>query len=147
MQLILMNDLPETVSVEVQTTRDRLAALDAVTVRAGLDLANLPAGIHRVPVNIVLTDKRAQVISFTPAFVDVALEPLATITISPTIAVLDLDSMPPGHALDELGLSTQTVTVQGPQSLVEKVAEAEAELTPKRPPCQFPATTPAKAPG
>lgn len=127
--MVLVNDLPETLSVQVQTTQDRLAMLDADSVHAEMSLAELPTGVHRVPIQVTLVDKQAQIVSLTPSFVDVTLEPRLSILISPTIKILDPDSLPAGYALGDLSVSPDTVVVQGPQSLVEQVAEVKAELS------------------
>ena len=126
--LSLVQDLPGTVSVRVQTSRDRLAELDAESIRAELALEELAPGVHRVDVDVTLADERAQLVSVTPAFFDVTVEPLATRNLSPTFTTPDLDSLPPGYALEKVSLSPEAVTVDGPQSLVDQVAEAKAEL-------------------
>jgi diadenylate cyclase len=126
--LILVQDLPETVSVRVQTTRDHLAELDAGSIRAELALEGLVARVHRVDVDVTLADERAQLVSVIPAYFDLTLEPLASRSLLPTINMPDLDSLPPGYALNRVRLSPETVTVRGPQSLVDRVGEARAEL-------------------
>ena len=126
--LILTSDLPETIAVQVQTTRDRVVALDANSIRAELALDDLSAGVHRVSVDATLADKHAQVISPVPAFFDVTLDPWATLTLSPTVAILDPHTLPPGYVPGKVSTDPGTVVIQGPQSLVERVAEAKIEL-------------------
>ena len=48
--LVSMQELPGQVSVQVQTTRDRVEALDATSFRAEAVLTEPPAGVHRVGV-------------------------------------------------------------------------------------------------
>jgi diadenylate cyclase len=127
--LTVVGDVPNSVPVRAQTTTDRLNELDAASARATLSLMDLDAGVHRVPVEVTLADPRAQVISVTPADIDITLEVIATRTLTPTVDVVDLQSLPPGFALGEVQLSPETVTVRGAQSMVEQVAEARVQLT------------------
>jgi len=127
--LILMSEIPETANIKVQTTRDRLADLSTATIRAEVDLGNLPAGVHRVPVEVSLADERAQVISVVPDFVNVALEPEISVEVTPTVNILDSEALPFGYTLGEISISPETVILDGPESLVEEVVEVRAELT------------------
>ncbi len=128
LDLVSMQDLPGEVSVQVQTTRDRVEALDAKSIRAEAVLAELPAGVHRVGVKVTLADERAQVVSIMPQFVDVILEPLATRTLTPTVTTRGVDALPPGHTLNSVRLAPETISVQGAQSLVNQVAAARVSL-------------------
>ena len=126
--LVSMQDLPGKVSVQVQTTRDRVEALDATSIQAEAVLAELPAGVHRVGVKVTLADERAQVVSIMPEFVDVILEPLATRTLPPTVATSGVDALPPGYTLHSVSLTPETVSVQGARSLLDQVATARVSL-------------------
>jgi diadenylate cyclase len=126
--LTIVGSVPNSVTVRAQTTADRLSELDTASARATVSLNGLDAGVHRVPVNVTLADPRAQVITVTPSDIDITLEMIATRTLTPTVDVLDLQSLPPGFALGEVQLSPETVTVRGAQSLVEAIAEARVEL-------------------
>jgi diadenylate cyclase len=127
--LTIVGNVPTSVSVRAQTTADRLNELDAASIRASVSLSGLDAGVHRVPVEVTLADPRAQVISVTPADLDITLELITTRTLTPTVEALDPQSLPPGFALGEVQLSPSTVTVRGAQSLVGEVAEARVQLT------------------
>ena len=126
--LVLMSDVPETINVQVQTTHNRLAVLGTESVRTNLNLAELKSGTHHVPIEVTLADPRAQLVSLSPDFIDVTLEPYATLTLTPTIMIPDLDSLPLGYAVGDLSLNPEAITVQGPISVVEWVVEARAEL-------------------
>jgi YbbR domain-containing protein len=102
--------------------------MDVSSVRAELPLMGLEEGVHQVPVQVTLADQRSQLISVTPAFVNVTLEPDLTVVLTPTLSILDLDTLPPGYAVGDVTLSPQTITVRGPQSLVEKIAEAHIDV-------------------
>jgi diadenylate cyclase len=126
--LVLMQEPPDSVSVQVQTTLDRAGLLDADSIRAEADLATLADGVHRVGINLSLADERAQLVSVSPAFIDVTLEPRATLTLTPTVSTTGVDSLPRGYKLESVSLSPPTVSAQGPRSMVEQVAMAMGEL-------------------
>jgi YbbR domain-containing protein len=126
--LVSMQDLPSEVSVQVQTTRDRVDALDTKSIRAEAVLAELPAGVHRVGVMVTLADERAQVVSITPQSVDVILEALTTRTLTPTVTTSAVDALPPGYALQDVSLAPETVSIQGALSRLDQVASARVSL-------------------
>jgi YbbR domain-containing protein len=126
--MVLMNTLPSTVNVELQTTRDRSQTLTAASLQAGLDLLELPAGVHSAPVQVAAADPSVQVLSVTPKSVDVSLEQELTRQITPTVMIGDLKSLPPGYAVGEPALAPQQLGLSGPTSLVERVATARVDL-------------------
>ena len=127
--LILTNELPETVKVQVRTMQDRLALLDSSSVRAELSLLHLPAGVHQVSVHATTADAFAQVVSVTPRSSNVILEPSLSLILTPTVSIMDLSELPPSYVLRETKLSPEEVTVSGPKSQVEKIKEARVDLT------------------
>jgi len=127
--LIVMSELSEDVDVAVQTTQDRVSSLDASSVWAELSLKNLPSGVHQVPVEVSLADPRAQLLDVMPAFINVTLEPDITIFMTPTVTIMDLETLPLGYVLDEVSLSPELVLISGPQSQVERVAELIVQLS------------------
>ena len=127
--LTIMSELTKAVDVNVQATQDRIDNLDTSSVRAELDLTDLGAGVHQVPINVTLADQRAQLLSISPAFVNVTIEPVLTINITPTVSIQDVASLPLGYVLDDISLSPETVSVRGPQSLVDQVVEARINLS------------------
>ncbi len=127
--VVLTSQVPGTVRVQVQAARDQISQIDESSLRAEVNLNGLPPDIHRVNVQITLPDERIQLLSVTPAFVDVTLEPKITRTLTPTITILDADSLPLGYSLGQVTLTPGTLDVQGPQSLVERVAAVRLELS------------------
>jgi YbbR domain-containing protein len=125
---LLMSELPPSVSVSLQTTQDLGENLDVSSVQARLLLEGLEAGVHQVPVDVTLADQRSQLVSVDPAFVNVTLEPELSMTLTPTLTILDLDTLPPGYAVGDVVVSPETIDVRGPQSQVEKIVEALIEL-------------------
>lgn len=126
--LILTSDIPATVQVRIQSTQSRIENMDASSVRAELSLDNLSAGVHLVPVQVTLADRFSQVLAVQPAQVNVTLEPELSLTLTPTVKILNLDTLPPGYAIGAIQVMPQTVTVKGAKSLVEMVTEARIEI-------------------
>jgi len=126
--LLLMNQPPSTVKVQVRTMEDRLDLLDSSSVRAELPLANLSAGAHPVTVLATTADTFAEIISVNPRSSNVVLEPLLNRILTPTVTIMDLNDLPPGFALKDMSVSPPTVSVSGPESQVEMVNEARISL-------------------
>lgn len=127
--LLLMSELPANVNVQVQTTSDRIGELTPASVQAQLNLTSLDAGAHSVPLTIRAADPYIQVLGVKPANLDVVLEPELTETITPTVRILDLLSLPPGYVVADAQVSPQTIQIQGPQSRVDQVAGARVEVS------------------
>jgi diadenylate cyclase len=126
--LVIMSELPETVNVGLQTSQDLAAAIDVSSVRAELPLVGLEDGVHYVQVDVALADQRSQLTSVTPSFVNVTLEQDLSVELTPTLTILDLESLSPGYSVEGVALSPETVIVRGPKSSVEKISEALIEL-------------------
>ena len=126
--MVLMGTLPETVNVELQSTRDRIGSLDTSSLRAELSLMDLPAGVHSVAVEVNAADPLAQVLSVTPKSLDVVLEPEATREITPTVMIVDLNLLPTGFVVGEPAVAPGSLSLKGPRSLVEQVATARIDL-------------------
>jgi diadenylate cyclase len=127
--LVLMEEPPETVRVQVQATQDRIDALDPSSARAELALSELSAGVHNVPVQVDLADRFAQVLSISPSHINVTLEPELNSVITPTVEIVDIETLPPGYVVGEVSLSPESVIASGLKSQVEKIVGAKIELT------------------
>jgi diadenylate cyclase len=126
--MVLMSTLPETVNVELQTTRDRIGTLTTASLRAELSLLSLGEGVHSVPVRVSVADPQAQVLSFTPKSLDISLEPQSRREITPTVMIVDLNLLPPGYVVGEPSVAPGSLNLSGARSLVEKVASARINL-------------------
>jgi diadenylate cyclase len=126
--MALMSSLPETVNVELQSTRDRIGTLNTSSLRAELNLMGLPAGVHSVPVKVSVAYPQAQVLSVIPPSLDVTLEQELRREITPTVMIVDLNLMPPGYVVGEPAVAPGSLSLSGPRSLVERVATARIDL-------------------
>jgi diadenylate cyclase len=122
--LILTSELPDTVVMGVQTTQDIASELDRGSVTAEVDLSDLPAGVHQVPVEVNLANERVQLRSVTPSSVNVTLEAITSEKLAPNPVILDPGSLPVGYSLGTISTSPETVLVQGQESLVSQVVQA-----------------------
>jgi hypothetical protein len=123
--LVVMEELPETVNVLVRTTRDRIEEFSASSVRAVIDLEQLPAGSYSVPVEARTSDPNLGGVTVKPAAFDVTLESELSQEISPAVRITDLESLPAGYLVDEVVISPPSVTVTGPQSLLERLSDVQ----------------------
>ena len=123
--LILTSDIPEYVKVDVQTTRERANQQDRSSVNAEVDLSNLTAGAHQVPVEVTLADPAVQLIAVTPSNVNITLEAKTSKELVPYPVIMDPGSLPVGYTLGEITTSPATVLIQGQESLVTQVVQAE----------------------
>jgi hypothetical protein len=103
--LVLMSQVPDTIRVQIQTSQDSLNEIDTDSMRAELALDDLPAGIHRVPVEVEIADRRAQVLSIEPPYVDSVLEPELVEIVTPTLVILDPETLPIGYAIGDVSMN------------------------------------------
>lgn len=126
--ILVMSEIPESVNVQVQTTKDRISEVSSTSVRAVVDLVSLPPGVHSVPIQVIPADPLVQTISVKPRTLDVTLEEQISKPITPTVILTDLSSLPPGYISGDVSMNPTIVTAIGARSAVEKVAAARVEL-------------------
>lgn len=125
---LLMSEIPNTVNVQIQTTRDRIGEISATNLRASISLEDLEAGEHRVPIMVEIPDQSSQLLWVKPTNINLLVEPEVTQVFRPTVKILDMGSLPIGYSLSEISLSPQTINVIGPKSQIEKIREVRVEL-------------------
>lgn len=126
--LLLMSQLPATVNIQAQTTQDRVDELSAANIQANISLESLDAGEHRVPVQVQMPDSRSQLMWVKPTNISILLEPEVTQVFTPTVKILDINTLPIGYSLSGISLSPQTVVVKGPKSQVDRIREVRVEV-------------------
>ncbi|MBN1149428.1 MAG: diadenylate cyclase CdaA [Anaerolineales bacterium] len=126
--LVDRSRLPGVVQAQVQSTQSRIATMDTSSVRAELPLAGLPAGMHQVPIQVTLADRFTQILSVTPAVLDVELESELSLTFTPALKILDLEALPPGYTVGATTLLPEQLVVKGPRSTVEAIADVRVEI-------------------
>jgi YbbR domain-containing protein len=127
--LLLISDLPTQTRVALvglESVLERLAG-GQMPVRAVVDLSGLEAGIHTVPVHItVISPQLANVVEQTPETIQIELEAIASQTFP--VRLIQRGEIAVGFQADRPVIDQRTVTVTGPQSAVERVAEVRAIL-------------------
>ncbi len=128
-RLVIVNSLPERVSITMRAPSsvwEQLTASDG-QVRAVLDLSGLEAGEHRLQVQLQVGMQPVQVVSVTPEAVDVNMEFLATKVFPIQLSIRGEPAI--GYETGTISLTPQEVTISGPQSRVEQVANVRSDLS------------------
>ena len=125
---VITSELPEQIalilSAPVSTWRTDLAAPDAV--RAVIDLSDLQAGTHTVPVNLQIAARPVKVESFSPDEIEIIIEEVYRESFP--VNLVQPSSPAIGYEAGNPTISQENATVQGPASLVVQVAEVQAVL-------------------
>jgi YbbR domain-containing protein len=91
-----------------------------------VDLSELSAGPHNVPVQVQIVQRPVEIVSFSPSSVDVSLDPLQTRSLP---IKLDVRGEPAvGYKAEAPLLSKDTVVISGSETLVKRVEEIRAIL-------------------
>jgi len=128
--LLVVGNVPAVVSAVVQAPQTIAVDLSPQSLRATIDLKNLDADVHRVPVDIRPVDEQVRVLTREPGALDLELQPRATRTLTVSLVVPDRESLPFSYEIN--GSPTVTpalVTVSGPAEVVEAVQRAEVSVS------------------
>ena len=128
-ELLLVSNLPTTVSAVVQAPQDIMANLSAQSFRATADLSGLSADVHRVPVNVRANDERVRVVSVDPTAIDVELQLKATQPMTVEVVVSDRDTLPFSYEISGApSAQPSQVTVTGPADVMQNLARTEVVI-------------------
>lgn len=126
--LVITSELPSTVGVVLNTPQsvwENLISTQA-PVRALLDLSGLQAGTHLVELQIQVSIRPVKVVSYSPRNISVTLENLSSKVVPLT---LDMRGEPAiGYQAEEPVVDIKQITVTGPISQVDLVAEIRASV-------------------
>ena len=127
-QLTITSELPEQISLTLSAPTSIWASelSNANVVRAYLDVSGLEAGNYTLPIDLQIDAQPVKVDNYSPKEVEVRLEQLYTKDLS--ITLVQPSSPAVGYEAGAPKLSSDTATVSGPSSQVEKVAEIRATL-------------------
>jgi diadenylate cyclase len=127
--LLIVGDLPTVVSAVVQAPETIAVDLSPNSLRATINLDQLDADVHRIPVDIRPVDEQVRVISREPGALDLELQPRATRTVTVSLVVPDRESLPFSYEISGTPIVTPAlVTVTGPAELVDTVDRAEVSV-------------------
>jgi YbbR domain-containing protein len=98
-----------------------------VTFTAQVDLSNVDpkAGIVSVPVTVRAADQRISILAVEPAFVNIQLDALKSITVPVDV---ERGTVPDGLQVGDMSFDPRTVVVSGPSTIVAKVSKARAAV-------------------
>jgi YbbR domain-containing protein len=126
--LVMTSDLPSNVSIVLNTPQsvwDKMISTQS-TVRAVLDLSGLQPGTHIVDLQIQVNIRPVKVVSYSPRTVSVTLESLSSKVLPLS---LDIRGEPAiGYQVEDPVVDVKQITVTGPISQVDRVAEVRATL-------------------
>ncbi len=123
--LVINGSLPQHVELTLRAPQSVWDQLTARTdsVRAILDLSGLSAGEHRVDIQIQVSARPVRIVSASPSFALVALEPLITRTLPLQSSVSGVPAI--GYQPGDLTVSPQQVVLAGPQSVITRVSRVQ----------------------
>lgn len=126
--LVVQSEIPTQVSASIWSTSDRIGKINPDDLEAELDLEGLASGSHPVPVSMLIDEERTQIVSIDPELVDVVLEPIITLQVTPEITLTGQDGLPFGYEVGEVESPEKSVTVRGPQSELERLSQVKGQV-------------------
>ncbi|NDJ54532.1 MAG: hypothetical protein GYB68_15805 [Chloroflexi bacterium] len=127
--LIIVNEPTSTTEITLRAQESTWQSLSAEDILATIDLTGFEPGVHQVPVTVEILgqgSRRVAVVAWNPTQVRVVLEQEETREVPIQVG---LQGQPPlGFTLGEYSTDPPSVTLQGPQSLVELVSEVRGEV-------------------
>lgn len=126
--LVITSTLPTSVNVVLSAPQTiwTLITAEPGAVRAFIDLSGLEAGTHSIPVQVQITPRPVRKVSQSPQMLTITMENLARKDFP--ITLIRRGSPAVGYIADEPTLSQSSVSVTGPESLVNRVGEVRAVL-------------------
>lgn len=124
--MVVLEEFAEHVQVTVRAPQSVWNALEIDDFVATVDLTDVGAGTHRVPIQLTLDRQPAQIVS-DPEYVTVQLEPEAEQTVPVRVQVEGEPTL--GYIMHTLIVTPSQVMVNGPSTYVAQVVEAVAEVS------------------
>lgn len=126
--LVLTNDLPANVSVVLNTPQSVWNSIisSQSPIRAVVDLSGLGAGNHLVDLQIQVSVRPVKIVSYSPRAVTINLESLSSKVMPLNLIVRGDPAI--GYQAEEPELGINQVTITGPISQVERVAELQSVM-------------------
>jgi len=127
--LMVVDGLPASARVSLRAPRSLWTQIngDPNSVRAEVNLNGLGPGKHTVPVTVSVAYRPSEVVSVTPMRLTIALDRKATKDVP--VIVNTRGEVAVGYYASTPVASPSTVTVSGPESVVQHVEAVQAELS------------------
>ncbi len=127
--LLIVGNVPATVSAEIQAPQTIVADLTPQSFRATINLDRLGADVHRVPVDVRPVDEQVRVVNKEPGALDLELQPRATRMMSVSLVVSDRETLPFSYEISgNPTVTPQQVIVAGPEELMDTLDRAEVNV-------------------
>lgn len=125
--LVLVNDLPDAVTVRFAGPKAFLRALLNRDDLISIDLTNAKNGsqLVRIPVEQIKLPLGVRVMSVTPAQFNLRLESLKAKTLP--VMLSTMGDLGPGMRLEEVRLEPNNIQVEGPESLIDLLSVLRTE--------------------
>lgn len=126
--LVIRDAIPTQVTLTLRAPRSVWQTLESRPdmLRALLDLSELAAGTHQVPVQVQFSLRPVRVVQIEPALVSITLEPLASLSLPVELSISGEPAT--GFRADVPQVTPDQATVSGPASLVAQVARLRVSL-------------------
>lgn len=124
---IITNDYTRTTRVRLRAQEETWASISADDIVVTADLSGLEPGTHQVGLDVQVLVPQVRLISATPAQIRIDIEQRGERELP---IRLDVDGQPSvGYSANEPELTPEVVTVRGPLSYVDLVAEVQANVS------------------
>ncbi|MCD4673761.1 MAG: hypothetical protein K8R77_13940 [Anaerolineaceae bacterium] len=126
--LLLMGDVPTQITLTLNAPESVWSRLtnQPQTIRALIDLSGLEAGSFEVPVQVQVDERPVEIVSYSPSTILVTLEPFASKEIA--VRLLQSGDVATGFQAESPTWTPNSVTISGPESVVNQVNEVRATL-------------------
>ncbi|MCB9423260.1 MAG: TIGR00159 family protein [Ardenticatenaceae bacterium] len=121
---------PSTVSAVVQTTAEQQEGLDANSFQAVVSLADLSAGLQKLPVTVNSAVSPLEIIAIQPASINIELAAIISQTMHVSVNVTDEETVSVAYEVSSRPIASPgEVTIVGPEPLVAQVSKVQADLS------------------
>lgn len=126
--LIITSNIPSSINLRLRAPQSVWTRLrnEQAPVRAVVDLSGLDSGTHTVPVQVQVGVRPVDIVSYAPRSITLTMERLISRTLPIDLTILGEPAT--GYQAEEPELSMRTVTISGPESLVNQVEHVRATL-------------------
>lgn len=124
--LVVMGGVGQEVRVRVRTPESVWEDLSPSSFRAYIDLQGLGVGLHEIPVRVEPASNLVRILEISPATLTVRLDTRGEKTVRVRVSVYG--NPPLGFGIGPVQVDPDRVKVTGPQTLVDQVAQLNAEV-------------------
>jgi YbbR domain-containing protein len=128
-RLLISGPIPTECNVRLRALASTWQELKPEDLEATVDLEQLQAGQHEVPIAVKTLKEGVVLLGAEPAQVTISLEETDTRRVRVKVRVLDQESVPLGYTSGLPVVSPEQVTISGAKNLVAQVTEAVVELS------------------